>query len=85
MAIVAILTSVISASYYIKIIRVLHTEERNTKTNTTESNELVLNNFHSFLISSLTLGILLFLIKPTIILNSVQLLSILLFDKYNIS
>jgi NADH-ubiquinone oxidoreductase chain 2 len=85
MAIVAILTSVISASYYIKIIRVLHTEETNTKTNTTESNELVLNNLHSFLISSLTLGILLFLIKPTIILNSVQLLSIILFDKYNIS
>lgn len=79
-AIVAILTSVISASYYIKIIRVLHTENTNTNSNTTESNELVLNNFHSFLISSLTLGILLFLIKPTIILNSVQLLSILLFD-----
>jgi NADH-ubiquinone oxidoreductase chain 2 len=79
-AIVAILTSVISASYYIKIIRVLHTENTNTNSNTTESNDLVLNNFHSFLISSLTLGILLFLIKPTIILNSVQLLSILLFD-----
>jgi NADH-ubiquinone oxidoreductase chain 2 len=85
MSLVAILTSVISASYYIKIIRVIHTEETNAKPNTTESNELVLNNFHSFLISSLTLGILLFLIKPTIILNSVQLLSILLFDKYNIS
>lgn len=84
-AIIAILTSVISASYYIKIIRVLHTEESNTNSNSTESNELVLNNFHSFLISSLTLGILLFLIKPTIILNSVQLLSILLFDKYHIS
>ena len=79
-AIVAILTSVISASYYIKIIRVLHTENTNTNSNTTESNDLVLNNFHSFLISSLTLWILLFLIKPTIILNSVQLLSILLFD-----
>jgi NADH-ubiquinone oxidoreductase chain 2 len=85
MGIVAILTSVISASYYIKIIRVLHTEEKNVNSNTTESNELVLNNLHSFLISSLTLGLLLFLIKPTIILNSVQLLSMLLFDKYNIS
>lgn len=85
MAIIAILTSVISASYYIKIIRILHTEDNNSKINEIENNELVLNNFHSFLISSLTLAILLFLIKPTIILNSVQLLSILLFDKYHIS
>nr|YP_009710838.1 NADH dehydrogenase subunit 2 [Paxillus rubicundulus]QFZ98787.1 NADH dehydrogenase subunit 2 [Paxillus rubicundulus] len=85
MAIIAILTSVISASYYIKIIRILHTEDNNSKINEIENNELVLNNFHSFLISSLTLAILLFLIKPTIILNSVQLLSILLFDKYPIS
>ena len=78
----AIVTSVISASYYIKIIRILHTdtEESNNQTNTTESNELVLSNFHSFLISSLTLSILLFLIKPTIILNSVQLLSIILLN-----
>ncbi len=85
MAIIAILTSVISASYYIKIIRILHTEDNKSKVNNLETNEIVLNNFHSFLISSLTLGILLFLIKPTIILNSVQLLSILLFDKYHIS
>ena len=83
--IIAILTSVISASYYIKIIRVLHTEETAVNKNIKESNELILNNLHSFLISSLTLGILLFLIKPTIILNSVQLLSIVLFDKHNIS
>ena len=81
LSIIAILTSVISASYYIKIIRILHTEDNNSKINELISNESVLSNFHSFLISSLTLGILLFLIKPTIILNSVQLLSMLLFNK----
>jgi NADH-ubiquinone oxidoreductase chain 2 len=66
MAIIAILTSVISASYYIKIIRILHTEDNNSKINEIENNELVLNNFHSFLISSLTLAILLFLINKRI-------------------
>lgn len=84
MAIIAILTSVISASYYIKIIRILHTEDTNSKVNEQETNEKVISNIHSFLIASLTLSILLFLIKPTIILNSVQLLSSFLFYIPNI-
>jgi NADH-ubiquinone oxidoreductase chain 2 len=143
MAIVAILVSVISASYYLKIIRVLHTnteeiiqDETDTYylnnddrknyiskfnlTNRVESEEYLdlvkplinsksenkeeewsimkdyginhlskiddlnseslLTNFHSFLISSLTLTILLFVLKPSIILNSTQLLSLSLFN-----
>lgn len=39
----------------------------------------VISNFHSFLISTLTLSILLFVLKPSIILNSTQLLSLSLF------
>jgi len=42
--------------------------------------ELLLTNFHSFLISSLTLSILLFILKPSIILNSTQLLSLSLYN-----
>lgn len=115
MSIVAILVSVISASYYLKIIRVLHTENINlvsttpsqtfgigtvepslsfTKANVPNAFELVeienkdklnysfstLSNFHSFLISSLTLSILLFVLKPSIILNSTQLLSLSLYN-----
>lgn len=83
MSIVAILVSVISASYYLKIIRVLHTEDNistNKITNSDETNESVLSNLHSFLISILTLSILLFVIKPSIILNSIQLLSLTLFN-----
>jgi len=83
MSIVAILVSVISASYYLKIIRVLHTEDNNSTnkiTNSNETNESVLSNLHSFLISILTLSILLFVIKPSIILNSIQLLSLTLFN-----
>ena len=79
MAIIAILASVISASYYLKIIRILHTDNNNSKDNNLETNESVISNSHSFLISTLTLSILLFLIKPTIILNSVQLLSAIIY------
>jgi NADH-ubiquinone oxidoreductase chain 2 len=108
MSFVAILVSVISASYYLKIIRVLHTEEEDiiqdeNLTNTLkyeeetwdtikDSNlinknhknenfsESLLTNFHSFLISTLTLTILLFVLKPSIILNITQLLSLSLYN-----
>jgi NADH-ubiquinone oxidoreductase chain 2 len=91
MSIVAILVSVISASYYLKIIRVLHTEENintpqitnineiNSKSSTISTSDSVLSNFHSYIISILTLSILLFVLKPSIILNSIQLLSLSLF------
>jgi NADH-ubiquinone oxidoreductase chain 2 len=101
MAIIAILVSVISASYYLKIIRLLHTEvevieqketlvtSKNLNSNifnskqlgwiSTSNSESVLTNFHSFLISSLTLSILLFVLKPSIILSSIRILSISIF------
>jgi NADH-ubiquinone oxidoreductase chain 2 len=104
-SLIAIIVSVISASYYLKIIKVLHTFEGDVieanKALTTEKienlytnepivdnnlnpfifshNNYTLTNTHSFLISSLTLIILLFFIKPSIILNSTQLLSLSLF------
>jgi NADH-ubiquinone oxidoreductase chain 2 len=98
-ALVAIIVSVVSASYYLKIIRVLHTETLDSNEVVEESNnnlllenrkELSLNNdentgtlltnFHCFLISSLTLSILFFILKPSLILNSTQLLSLSLFN-----
>jgi NADH:ubiquinone oxidoreductase subunit 5 (subunit L)/multisubunit Na+/H+ antiporter MnhA subunit len=42
-------------------------------------NEIYLTNTHSYLISALTFTILLFFIKPSLILNSTQLLSLSLF------
>ena len=98
-ALVAIIVSVVSASYYLKIIRLLHTdtldskvvieesknnlllENRNEQSfNNSENTDTLLTNFHSFLISSLTLSILLFILKPSLILNSTQLLSLSLFN-----
>jgi len=92
-SIVAILVSVVSASYYLKIIKVLYTDTdskilpeelstvlRRTSVTTTLNTEILLTNFHSFLISTLTLSILLFILKPSLILNSTQLLSLSLFN-----
>lgn len=121
-SIVAILVSVISASYYLKIVRVLFTPNiinstiKEDKVNALNNNisayvtllnnkilynsidnninkeiegkerlyytlpvQHILSNFHSFLISSLTLSILLFIFKPSILLNSCQLLSLSLY------
>lgn len=100
---VAILVSVISASYYIKIVKVLYQERKDLSSssypstatqeeenhnstiaaqgkNTNFFKSLTISNSHSFLISSLTLIILLFILKPSLILNSSQLLSLSLFN-----
>ena len=47
--------------------------------NWSAKNEIILTNTHSYLISTLTFTILLFFIKPSLILNSTQLLSLSLF------
>ena len=97
---IAILTSVISASYYLKIIKVLHTESEpenhleiiytnqnsyediksNNKINYENNNNSILTNLHSFLISTLTLFILFFIFKPSVILNITQVLALSLFN-----
>ena len=95
MSIVGIIVSVISASYYLKVIRVLHSSteqsgnesqkytfapaEDKSKNINFYNTESLISNFHSFLISSLTLFILFFILKPSLILNSTQLLSLSLF------
>ncbi len=97
-ALVAILVSVVSASYYLKIVKVLYTENtvdseasvtmataatrrmQSVPASDSYAAETILTNFHSFLISTLTLSILLFILKPSLILNSTQLLSLSLFN-----
>jgi NADH-ubiquinone oxidoreductase chain 2 len=98
MAFIAILTSVISASYYLRVVVLLVTPSTESNNITQEApinnnlvgapahtylqnnnNNEILTNLHSFLISTITLSILLFILKPTILLNSTQLLSLSLF------
>lgn len=92
MAFVGILTSVISASYYLRIVVLLFTESTEENlvkpilpsgsagTGVELNNTPILTNFHSFLISTITLSILLFIFKPTLILNSTQLLALSYFN-----
>ena len=114
-SIVAILASVVSASYYLKIIKVLYTSTETENTDTIslstsdallennsisqdlenqvssseakcfsseglETQTIKLTNLHSYLISLLTLSILFFILKPNLILNSTQLLSLSIFN-----
>jgi len=99
MSISGILVSIISASYYLRIIRILHTEiesndslndkgapilsgslkEGQTGSVVSQKSTVVvsgLSNIHSLTISSLTLLILFFILKPSILLKSTQLLSL---------
>jgi NADH-ubiquinone oxidoreductase chain 2 len=86
---VAILVSVISASYYLKIVRVIHFSSLEEKNKITENNisdtssrvlqESKLTTIHSFSIATLTMAITLFVFKPSIILNSTSLLALTLF------
>jgi NADH-ubiquinone oxidoreductase chain 2 len=75
-SIIGIIVSVISASYYLKIVKLIMTPNNRSKDIISYS---YLTNLHSYLISCLTLFILLFFINPSIILNSTQLLSLSLF------
>jgi NADH-ubiquinone oxidoreductase chain 2 len=72
-SIVAILASVISSSYYLRIVRVLYFDAPATDI-AVESPE-VLSSAHCYVIAVLTLFIALFVLQPSLILNSTQLMA----------
>jgi len=78
-SIVAIIVSVISAYYYLQIIRVMHFDSNNDNYNLNNNSNLSVTNIHSFIISTLTLSILLFILKPSILLNSIHLMALNIF------
>lgn len=90
LSIIAIIVSVISASYYLKIIKIIHSDaeylpNQNNSVASLNKEDLlerntILSSTHSFIISSLSLFILLFIFKPTLILSSTQVLSLTLFN-----
>jgi NADH-ubiquinone oxidoreductase chain 2 len=90
MSIIAIIVSIISASYYLKIIKIIFTEEVNTSdysdkeikiiNNLNSNSEIEISSTNSFIISTLTLSILFFVLKPSIFLNSTTILSLSLFN-----
>ena len=78
MSIVAILVSVISASYYLQIIKVMHFANAPVEGNGNANTNI--SNSHSMLISVLTLSLVLFILNPNIILNSTHLLALTVFQ-----
>src|SRR6266404_2606648 len=90
MSIIAIIVSIISASYYLKIIKIIFTEEVNKSeysdkeikiiNNLNSKSEIDISSTNSFIISTLTLSILLFVLKPSILLNSTTILCLSLFN-----
>jgi NADH-ubiquinone oxidoreductase chain 2 len=80
LSLVAILVSVISASYYLKIIRIIHFESPERVETSTSNTEPKLTNVHSFAIATLTMVITLYVFKPSRILNSTTLLALTLFN-----
>lgn len=87
MSFVAILVSVISTSYYLYIIRVLCFSKEGLEekfglnfyseyiNKDVYSNSLFMNYFQSFFISIITLFILLFMLKPSLLLNMASFLA----------
>jgi NADH-ubiquinone oxidoreductase chain 2 len=80
MSIVAILVSVISASYYLQIIKVMHFSPRTSLPAEGLATSSIISSSHSMLISVITLSLVLFMLNPNIILNSTHLLALTLFQ-----
>lgn len=94
LSVIAIVVSVISASYYLKIIKILISEapsidlakltlylnKKLTGPKIEINIESYLTHLHSLTISILTFSILLFILKPSILLNSTKILSLSFFN-----
>lgn len=80
LSIVAIVVSVISASYYLKIIKVMYFDAQSTNTIIIEKvTDKHITNVHAYIISIITIIITLFVLQPTVLLNSCHLLALSLF------
>lgn len=85
LALVGILASVVSAAYYLRIIRVIHFDVPNSLASDANTSfpkhekGVVLTSTHSYVIAVLTLFITLFILSPSLFLNSSNLLALSLF------
>lgn len=77
---VGIIVSIISASYYLKIVRVIHFNVNSDNLINHNPSLSTMTNIHSFTIASLTMVITLFMFNPSIILNSTTIMALTLFN-----
>lgn len=92
LSVIAILVSVISASYYLKIIKVLHSYPNNFTTGLGLSESLkepvqrypgnynYFTSIHAFIIGILTLSIILFIFNPELIQNCITIITNLILN-----
>jgi NADH-ubiquinone oxidoreductase chain 2 len=78
-ALIVIIFSVVIASYYLKIIRTIHFDTFNTADNNVEEEGRIIPIF-SMTIACLTLFLVLFFFNPSILLNSLHLLTLTYFS-----
>ena len=86
MSLICVVTSVISASYYLKLIHFMYfVQDNKVKASLLKENEMEISSnkevtsIHSLVIAILTMIITLFLLDPQILLNSCQVLALSLF------
>jgi len=81
LAIIAILASVVSAVYYLRVIRVIHfdTELVHLMTSSPATSTVTLSSVHSYVISTLTLFVMLFAANPNLLLNSTSIMALSLY------
>jgi len=91
LAIIAILASVVSAVYYLRVIRVIHFDtelvgEADLMTSSvsgeplnTATSTVTLSSVHSYVISTLTLFVMLFAANPNLLLNSTSIMALSLY------
>jgi NADH-ubiquinone oxidoreductase chain 2 len=72
-SVVAILASVVSAAYYLRVVRVLYFDE--PVKGISAQSATVLTSSHAYVIAVLTMFIVLFVLQPSLILNSTQLMA----------
>ena len=77
-SLVCVIVSVISASYYLKIVKVLYFDT-DTNSDVVRQDTIMISNLHRFAIAILTIIITFYIIIPEILLNTSKLIAIRLF------
>lgn len=83
LAIVAILASVVSAVYYLRVIRVIHFTDLPREAGLSlpaSPSTVTLSSVHSYVISTLTLFVMLFAANPNLLLNSTSIMALSLYS-----
>ena len=91
LSVVGVVTSVISAAYYLHLIRQVHFEKNTKLSQNMKSNDVCLDivvfkrvsyvtPLHSYIIASLTLSLFLYTIYPDLLLNCCRLLALTLYN-----